>query len=145
MKRCPALARLSCRRTVSRSPWPWPCTHASTSGGRKSCGFSAISRATCGGPCSLVWDRGNPHKHQLVRAWLARHPRWEIVWFPPYAPDLNPVELLWSYLKYGRLANFAPDTVDEIQRHVGRERRRLGRRPRLLRSFFRHSALPFRV
>jgi putative transposase len=62
-----------------------------------------------------------------------------------YAPDLNPVELVWSYLKYGRLANFAPDTVDEIQRHVCRERRRLGRRPRLLRSFFRHSALPFRV
>lgn len=53
------------------------------------------------GPVLLVWDRGNPHKHQLVRGWLARHPRWEIVWFPPYAPDLNPVELLWSYLKYG--------------------------------------------
>jgi putative transposase len=46
------------------------------------------------GPVILVWDRGNPHKHQLVRAWLATHPRWEIVWFPPYAPDLTPVELL---------------------------------------------------
>src|SRR2546428_770697 len=97
------------------------------------------------GPVLLVWDRGNPHKHHLVRTWLATHPRWAIVWFPPYAPELNPVELLWSYLKYGRLANFAPDTVDEIRRHVGRERRRLGRRPQFLRSFFRHSALPFRV
>jgi hypothetical protein len=29
------------------------------------------------GPVILVWDRGNPHKHQLVRAWLATHPRWE--------------------------------------------------------------------
>ena len=66
-------------------------------------------------------------------------------WLPPYAPDLNPVELLWSYLKYGRLANFAPDTVDEIQTTVGRERRRLAHHPQLLRSFFRHSALPFRV
>jgi len=28
---------------------------------------------------------------------------------------------------------------------VRRERRRLGRRPQLLRSFFRHSALPFRI
>jgi transposase len=93
----------------------------------------------------LVWDRGRAHKHQIVRAWLAAHPRWHIVWFPPYAPDLNPVELLWSYLKYGRLANFAPDTVDDIRGHVSRERRRLARRPELLRSFFRHSALPFRV
>ena len=97
------------------------------------------------GPVILVWDRGNPHKHQLVRAWLATHPRWDIVWFPPYAPELNPVELLWSYFKYGRLANFAPDTVEEIRHQVCRERRRLGRRPQLLRSFFRHSALPFRV
>jgi hypothetical protein len=43
------------------------------------------------------------------------------------------VELLWSYLKYGRLANLAPDTVDEIGSHVRRERRRLARRPELLR------------
>lgn len=48
------------------------------------------------GPVILVWDRGNPHKHHLVRGGLATHPRWDIVWFPPYAPDLNPVALLWS-------------------------------------------------
>jgi putative transposase len=62
--------------------------------GHKSCDFSATSRRQVRGPVILVWDRGNPHKHQLVRAWLATHPRWEIVWFPPYAPDLTPVELL---------------------------------------------------
>ena len=67
------------------------------------------------------------------------------MWFPPYAPDLNPVELLWGYLKYGRLANLTPDTVDDIQSNVCRERRRLARHPELLRSFFRHSALPFHV
>ena len=97
------------------------------------------------GPVVLVWDRGRSHKHHLVTAWLATHPRGHIVWFPPYAPELNPVELLWGYLKYGRLANLAPDTVAEIHGHVSRERRRLGRHPQLLRSFFRHSALSFRV
>ena len=93
----------------------------------------------------LLWDRGRSHKHQLVRTWLTTHPRCHIVWFPPYAPDVNPVELLWSYLKYGRLANFAPDNVEDIQAAVRRERRRVGRQPELLRSFFRHSALPFHV
>jgi transposase len=97
------------------------------------------------GPFVLVWDRGRSHTHALVQRWLATHPRCHVVWLPPYAPELNPVELLWSYLKYGRLANFAPNTTDEIQSHVGRERRRLARHPELLRSFFRHSALPFRV
>jgi len=97
------------------------------------------------GPVVLVWDRGRSHKHRLVNAWLATHPRWHIVWFPPYARELNPVELLWGYLKYGRLANFAPNTVDDIQHTVRRERRCLARRPQLLRSFFRHAALSFRV
>jgi putative transposase len=97
------------------------------------------------GPVILVWDRGRSHQHHLVRAWLAHHRRWHIVWVPPYAPELNPVELLWGYLKYGRLANLAPDTVEEICAHVCRERRRLGRRRDLLRSFFRHCALPFHV
>jgi transposase len=97
------------------------------------------------GPFILLWDRGRSHKHALVRNWLDHHPRCCVVWLPPYAPDLNPVELLWSYLKYGRLANFAPNTTDEIQSSVARERRRLARHPELLRSFFRHSALPFHV
>jgi transposase len=97
------------------------------------------------GPVVVVWDRGRSHRHRLVRAWLATHPRWHIVWLPPYAPELNPVELLWGYLKHGRLANFAPNTVDDIQTTVRCERRRLARRPQLLRSFFRHSALSFRV
>lgn len=97
------------------------------------------------GAVVLLWDRGNPHKHRLVRAWLAHHPRWHPVWLPPYAPELNPAEQVWTYLKYGRLANFAPDDVADIQQAVVRERRRLARRPTLLRSLFRHSALPFRV
>jgi hypothetical protein len=43
------------------------------------------------GPVVLVWDRGRSHRHRLVTAWLARHPRWHIEWFRPYAPELNPV------------------------------------------------------
>lgn len=97
------------------------------------------------GPVVLLWDRGRPHKHGDVCQWLAAHPRWHVVWFPPYAPELNPVEQLWSYLKYGRLANFTPDDVSEIRDEVRTEVTRLRRRPTLFRSFFRHSRLPFRV
>ncbi len=82
------------------------------------------------GPIILVWDRGRAHKHELVLAWLATHPRSHIVWFR-------------GYLKYGRLANLAPDTVDDIQSNVRRERRRLAQHPQLLRSFFRHSGPVF--
>ena len=118
---------------------------SATFGAPRCCGSFAISPVRSAGHSSGFWDRGRSHKHHLVRAWLTAHPRCHIVWFPPYAPDLNPVELLWSYLKYGRLANFAPDTTKDIQTAVSRERRRVARHPELLRSFFRHSALSFRV
>ncbi|MBI4280108.1 MAG: transposase, partial [Armatimonadetes bacterium] len=93
----------------------------------------------------LLWDHGQPHKHRQVSRYLAAHPRWHVEWFPPYAPELNPVEQVWTYLKYGRLANFAPNNVDEIDREVRQGARRITRRPELLKSFFRHSALPFRI
>lgn len=97
------------------------------------------------GPAVLLWDRGRSHRHREVSQWLALHRRWHVVWFPPYAPELNPVEQLWTYLKYGRLANFTPDDVAEIHGEVRREIVRLRRRPALFRSFVHHSALPFRV
>jgi transposase len=97
------------------------------------------------GPVVLLWDLGRSHRAAVVRQWLTAHPSWQVLWLPPYAPELNPTEQLWSYLKYGRLANFAPETVEQVRHEVRREVRRLTPRPSLLRSFFRHSALPFRV
>jgi transposase len=65
--------------------------------------------------------------HHLVRTLLAAHRCCHIIWSPPHAPDLNPVELLWGYLKHRRLANFAPDPTKAIQAAVSRERRRMAR------------------
>jgi len=97
------------------------------------------------GPLVLLWDRGRPHRHRDVRRYLATHAHWHVVWLPPYAPDLNPQEQVWTYLKYGRLANFAPDDLLDVRRAVRREADRVAHRPLLLKNLFRHSALSFRV
>ncbi|MFQ5668642.1 MAG: transposase [Candidatus Binatia bacterium] len=97
------------------------------------------------GPRVLLWDLGRPHRHRRVQHYLEASSHWHPEWLPPYAPELNPVEQVWTYLKYGRLSNFAPNEVQEIQREVQKEARRLMRHPDLLKSFFRHSALPFHV
>lgn len=97
------------------------------------------------GPLVLLWDNGNPHRHREVRRYLATHRHWHVVWLPPYAPELQPQEQVWTYFKYGRLANFAPDALPEICRAVWREVHRVAHRPALLKNLFRHSALPFRV
>lgn len=39
-----------------------------------------------------------------------------IVTLPPYAPELNPVENIWAYLRANRLAISVFDTYDDIIR-----------------------------
>ena len=62
---------------------------------------------------------------------------------PGYAPDLNPVECLWGYLKYGRLANFVPRHVRHLDGVVVGELEAIRGRPELLKSLWRGSDLPF--
>src|SRR5215210_46651 len=71
----------------------------------------------------VVWDGGSSsHKGPLIRELLSRYPRLHLERLPAYAPELNPVELVWSYLKHGRLANFVPRDVrhldDIVQAHL---------------------------
>mgnify|MGYP002132497360 CR=1 FL=1 len=57
----------------------------------------------------VVWDNGPMHKGPAIRQLLKRNPRLTLEWLPPYAPELNPVEQLWSHLKFGYCSNFIPD------------------------------------
>lgn len=65
----------------------------------------------------LVWDNVAIHRGPAVRALLARHDvrrRLEILRLPPYAPELNPEELLNAQLKCRRLANRSPDSLGRL-------------------------------
>ncbi len=66
---------------------------------------------------------------------FARSKRMHRAYFPPYAPELNPVEMLWSYLKRNPLANVAAPDVDALFRTTRYHARRLRSRKELLRSF----------
>ena len=46
----------------------------------------------------LVWDRSNTHRTADIREFLARLGA-RAFHFPSYAPELDPVEYVWSYLK----------------------------------------------
>ncbi|MFO0935688.1 MAG: IS630 family transposase [Gemmataceae bacterium] len=51
------------------------------------------------GKIIVVWDNGPMHKGPAIRTLLKRNPRLTVEHLPPYAPELNPVEALWSHLK----------------------------------------------
>ncbi len=66
-------------------------------------------------PLTLVWDRLRAHRFEPVAGWLAEHRRAVRAYLlPPYAPELNPVELIWGYAKSHRLANFAPLELHDL-------------------------------
>jgi transposase len=83
----------------------------------------------------VIWDRSNTHRAKLMDRHFARSKRMHRAYFPPYAPELNPVEMLWSYLKRNPLANVAAPDVDALFRTTRYHARRLRSRKELLRSF----------
>jgi transposase len=58
-----------------------------------------------GGNIVLIWDNLNVHLRAELRAFIAAQAWLEVSQLPSYAPDLNPVEGIWSVLKRGPLAN----------------------------------------
>ncbi|MEJ1973298.1 MAG: transposase [Lacunisphaera sp.] len=63
------------------------------------------------GKVLLLWDGAPIHRSKLVTAYLQTQAHWlHVERLPAYAPELNPVEYLWSYWKQHELANFCPRT-----------------------------------
>jgi DDE superfamily endonuclease len=59
-----------------------------------------LRRVLGGQKATLVWDGLGAHRSRAMRAFLAIQRDWLVVErLPAYAPDLNPVEALWSNLK----------------------------------------------
>ena len=65
----------------------------------------------------------------------------QVEWLPAYAPDLNPVEQVWSHTKYADLANYIPDDIDALADTVMHSIEQTRCRQALLRSFFHHAGL----
>jgi transposase len=87
------------------------------------------------GPITIIWDRIIIHSSDVVLEYLQTVPNITTEPFPPYAPELNPVDRVWFYLKYDRMPNFAPPTMEKLRRSVESELKRLQGRPDLLCSF----------
>lgn len=89
----------------------------------------------------LIWDNGKSHRGRVMDQVRGRHRRLEVVHLPPYAPELNPVEWLWSHIKWGELANAAPADQFELARTVQPILTRIARSPTLLQGFWHGAQL----
>lgn len=96
-------------------------------------------------PIVLIWDRLKAHRAKLVQTFVQDTRSIYPVLLPPYAPELNPIEYAWGYLKQNPLANYACFNNDELAHTARHYARSLQRKPHLLRSFIFHSPLTLRL
>lgn len=89
----------------------------------------------------LVMDRWSVHRSAAQRLQRRFGAAVQVEWLPAYAPELNPVEQVWSHTKYADLANYIPDDVDALAQEVIRSITTTGSKQALLRSFFNHAEL----
>src|SRR5262249_3293984 len=91
----------------------------------------------------VLWDRGNMHKGDPIRAQVERfRPRLSLELLPPWAPMLAPAEPIFSWLKYGRLSNFAPHNAPDLNRAVVAELEAIRADQDVLRHLWHASDLP---
>jgi transposase len=86
-------------------------------------------------PIIIVWDRLRAHQSKRIHRFAERKPNLKFFLLPPYAPELNPVELIWGYLKYHALPNYTANEVLPLSRKTRYQACRLRKKPDLLRSF----------
>ncbi|MFF2364540.1 IS630 family transposase [Streptomyces sp. NPDC058122] len=95
-----------------------------------------------GGSVALVWDNLKTHvsrtMHDLIaaRLWLT------VYQLPPYAPEFNPVEGLWSHLKRS-LANLTKHSLDQLTTLVKTRLKRMQYGPRLIDGLIAKTGLDF--
>jgi transposase len=103
-------------------------------------------RAELPGPWVVVWDRHNIHsRSRLVQEWLAGEAEVVVEDLPGYAPSLNPDEMVWGWLKYGRLCNLGAQDVAELRDHLITELEWAAFDGELLSGFFNHAGLGVRL
>ena len=83
----------------------------------------------------MVWD-GLPAHHAAAAIMDEEHPGWfEFHYFPPYSPELNPVEPCWHHTKNVEMANYTAKNKNELSRKIFQATENINNNKLLLHSF----------
>lgn len=95
------------------------------------------------GKLLVIWAGLPAHRSRVVKSYvesLDGHIVLERL--PAYAPELNPVEYIWGYLKQRELANLCMHTISEVGAFARNRLKSMQKRPQIIAAFWKQAALP---
>ena len=96
------------------------------------------------GKVYLVLDSHPAHiAHSVKKHVRSTRGKLELHFLPPYAPDLNPDEFVWNYLKSNGVAKKPLRKDESLKERVQADLAALKANPPLLRSFFRAESVAY--
>ncbi|WP_443049720.1 IS630 family transposase [Streptomyces sp. NBC_00287] len=134
-----SIAALACYKTGQPSRLIYrPKRHGSRREGRRSFAWTdyrdllIAAHRQLRAPIILIWDNLGTHLCADMRRFIDGQNWLTVVQLPAYAPELNPVEGIWSLLRRGYTTNVAFTNTDHLIRTVRQGLRKIQYRPALL-------------
>jgi transposase len=94
------------------------------------------------GKLLIVWDGLPGHRSRATWQFIReQRGRLWVEFLPGYAPELNPVEYLWSHWKQHELPNLCPQNFGQLSQYARQALRRMRKRPTLVIAFWRQAEL----
>jgi len=96
------------------------------------------------GKVFLVVDGHPAHKANAVKSYLqSLKGRLELHFLPPYAPDLNPDEFVWSYMKNNGVSKKPLKKNESLQSRIDHDLNQIKGNRKLVQSFFRAKSVAY--
>lgn len=95
------------------------------------------------GKLMVIWDGAAIHRCQPIKGFLKTE-QGKRIWLeplPPYAPDLNPDEGIWRYLKRVELKNVCCHDLDELHEELIKATARLRHKKHIIKACFQLAGL----
>lgn len=96
------------------------------------------------GKALLVVDGHPAHKANIVKQYVqSLKGRLELHFLPPYAPDLNPDEFVWSHMKTNGVSKKPLKKNESMRKRVEQDIANIQGNPELVRSFFSAASVAY--
>ena len=95
-------------------------------------------------PIVLIVDNYKPHRSQRVKEFVAAQDgRLQLFYLPPYSPELNPDEGVWSYVKHHGVGKQIARSKAELKRQVLSRLHSLQKLPGKVRNLFKAPSVQY--